>query len=192
MNKGWLRFHRGFIIILLVIFLSGCAFATRKTFLEYKAITPIRNPNNVTIEVTPFEDDRPNRDTIGNVKNIFGVKTANILSEINISQWITDALKSELENAGYKIVEKGTRNKIQGIVMKVYCNTLVDYQGEVIIKVLLKRQNNILLNKVYYGQSSSLSGVVVLTLKSYRNILEKSLQQAMIQVVSDVDEILRK
>ncbi len=192
MNKGCWRFHRGFIIILSVIFLSGCAFATRKTFLEYNAITPVRNPNNVTIEVVPFEDDRPNKDTIGNVKNIFGVKTANILSEVNISQWITDALKSELENAGYKIVEKGTRNKIQGIVMKVYCNTLVDYEGEVIIKVSLKHGNNILLDKVYSGKSKKLSAVVVLTLKAYRNILEKSLQQAMIQVVSDVDEILRK
>lgn len=190
MNKGWLRFQPRLIIILLIIFLSGCAFNTRRTFLEYTAITPARNANNIMVEVAPFEDDRPDKDIIGNVRNIFGEKAAGIISETSASEWITGALKSELKNAGYTIVEKDAKNKIQGVVMKAYCDTLVNYQGEVMIKVLLKSNNNVLLDKVYSGKSSDLSGVVVQTLKSYRNILQKSLQQTMIQVVGDIDEAL--
>jgi len=191
MEKRRARFQRVFII-LLMIFLSGCAFASRKTFLQYTTVTPVKSANNITIEVPVFEDDRPNKDVIGNRKNVFGAETANIFSEVNVSEWITNALKSELENAGYKVVEIKAKNKIHGIVMNVYCNTIVNYNGEVSIKVSLKAKSDILFDKVYSGKSSDLSGVVVQSLKSYRNVLEKSLQDAMVQVVEDVDKALKK
>lgn len=184
MAKHWSRF----IVVLLMIFASGCAFGTRRPILNYTAVTPVRTPNNIAIKVVAFEDSRINKKAIGEVRNAYGMKTADVITDTNIAEWITNALKSELRNAGYTVIE-AAENEIQGEILKVYCRALLSYEGEVTIKVSLRKGNKKLLDKMYSGEASKLN--LVCTAKSYGITLEESLQKAMIKVVSDVDRALQ-
>lgn len=184
MCKNWSKF----LIVSLMISLSGCAFGTRRPILSYTAVTPIRTPNNIAIKVVVFEDSRVNKKTIGEVKNAYGMKTADVITDTNIAEWITNALKSELRNAGYTVIE-AAENKIQGEILKVYCKALLSYEGEVMIKVSLRKGNKKLLDKMYSGEASKLN--LACTAKGYGVTLEESLQQAMVKVVSDVDMALK-
>ena len=177
------------VVAVMTVSFSGCAFGTRRPTLGYTAIIPVRSPNNISIKVVQFEDVRPDKNIIGNVRNAWGIKTADVVTDTNISAWITDALKGELKNAGYTVVESVTENQVQGEVMKVYCDAFLNYEGEVMIKVVLKKGNNTLLGKVYSGKSTDLNWAC--TAKSYGVILERCLQQAMNQVISDVDRSLK-
>ena len=174
---------------LLTMAISGCAFGTRRPTLDYLAVTPVKQQKNIAIKVVVFKDDRPDKNIVGNVRNGFGLKTADVITETNVSEWVTNALKVELKNDGYTIVDVGAENEISGEVIKVYCDSYMCYEGEVMIKVLLKRASNVLLEKTYSGKASDMNWAA--TAKSYGTILKQSLQQTMNQVVADVDRALQ-
>lgn len=177
------------VAALVLLNLSGCAFGTRKSTLRYTAVTPVKAPNNIQIKVAAFDDNRPDKNIIGNVRNGLGMKTADVVTDTNISSWTADALKTELKNAGYSIVEGDSQSEISGEVIKVYCDSYLNYEGEVIIKVTLKKDNNVLFTETYSGKASDLNWAC--TAKSYGVMLERSLQKALNQVVTDVEKSLK-
>lgn len=170
--------------------ISGCAFGTRRPTLDYTAVTSAKQQKNIIVKVAVFKDDRPDKNIVGNVRNGLGLKTADVITETSISEWVTNALKAELKNDGYTIVDTSAENEIGGEVIKVYCDSYMCYEGEVMIKVSLKRANAVLLEKTYSGKASDLNWAA--TAKSYGTILQRSLQQIMIQVVGDVDGALAR
>jgi len=180
-----MRLHVVFAIALSAAFLSGCAFGTRHPMLAYTAITPVKAPNNISINVVQFNDSRPDKNIIGNVRNGWGMKTADVITDTNIADWITNALKAELKNAGYNVVQENASNSVSGDVLKVYCDTYLNYEGEVMIKIVLKKDNAVILDKTYSGKSTDLCWAA--TAKSYGIVLERSLQQAMNQVMEDLE-----
>ena len=184
------KFRSFTILVLITVMASGCAFGTRRPTLEYTSVIPARSSNNITLKVGQFEDNRPDKNIVGNVRNGWGIKTADVITDTNISEWITNALKSELKNAGYTIVDANVGNELRGEVLKIYCDAFLNYEGEAMIKVVLKKDNNVLLDKVFSGKATDLNWAA--TAKSYGTILQRSLQQAMIQVVAEVDRVLKQ
>lgn len=177
------------LVSVLLLDINGCAFGTRRPILEYSPITSIRPSNNIVLQVIQLEDNRSDKNIIGNVRNAWGMKTADVVTDTNISRWITSALKSELKNAGYTVVDENSENEIKGEVTRVYCDALLNYEGEVSIKIVLNRGGEGLLNKIYSGKASALNWAA--TAKSYGVILQRSLQQAMNQVITDVDRTIK-
>ena len=153
------KMHVVFAVVLSIVFLSGCAFGTRHPMLEYNTVTPVKPANNISIKISTFSDTRPDKNVIGNVRNGWGMKTADVITDTNIADWVSTALKSELKNAGYNVIEEDTKNLISGEVLKVYCDTYLNYEGEVMIKVVLKKDNSVILDKTYSGKSSDLSRI---------------------------------
>ncbi|MDD5679732.1 MAG: YajG family lipoprotein [Candidatus Omnitrophica bacterium] len=172
----------------IIAFLSACASDTLKPFLKYSPITPSSLSNNITIQVSQFADTR-SEDIIGNIRDNHGNKTADVVTDTNISEWVTDAVKSELKNAGYTIVEEKAMCTISGEVLKVCCDVSPYYEGEVRLKVTVKKDNNTLFDKMYSGRVTDLNWGS--TAKSCGIILERSLQQAMHRIVTDVKSALR-
>ena len=177
------------IACVMIVTVSGCAFGTRRPTLDYSAVTPVKAQKNIAIKVTIFKDERPDKNIVGNVRNGWGLKTADVITETSVSEWVTNALKSELKNDGYTVVDTSAENEIGGEVIKVYCDSYMCYEGEVMMKVSLKKSTNVLFEKTYSGKASDLNWAA--TAKSYGTILQRSLQQIMIQVVGDVDRALQ-
>jgi uncharacterized lipoprotein YajG len=90
-----------------LVLLSGCAFTTAHVNLSY---SPDSKSPLMTIETKrvalQVEDHRPpeEKDKIGNKKNGFGMVTASVQSNKEVTAVLYDSLKNELENNGHKIV----------------------------------------------------------------------------------------
>ncbi|MFH1798512.1 MAG: hypothetical protein ABH844_04120 [Candidatus Omnitrophota bacterium] len=176
------------LTVLSSIMASGCAFGTRRPKLEYSAITPVCSQKDVRIRVEKISDVRPDKDVIGNVRNGFGMKTADVVTTTDIADWVTNALKLELNNAGYKVTVKESDNEISGEIVRVFCTANFNYEGEVIVSIILKVGSKVVINKTYSGKATALNWAA--TSKSYGTTLQRSLQQVMKQIVGDVERSL--
>jgi hypothetical protein len=91
---------------LACLFLPACAFVDQKVELPYSKTNASKASNAKPIMVAkPKDGDLPRgkggRIVIGMVKNGFGMKTADVLSDNSVSDWVAAALKDELDQAGF-------------------------------------------------------------------------------------------
>jgi hypothetical protein len=102
-----------------IVFLSsllctaGCAFGTRHAEMGYPPVSenggmipaahaasmPVGRSRDVILAVS---DGRTETHRIGNVRNGFGMDTANVVTEDDLESWVEGAFTHELTNAGCK------------------------------------------------------------------------------------------
>ena len=103
------------VALVSAVLLSGCAFGTRQPTLIYPpavesgeksvahaAVTP--SPKNVRIVLKPFTDQRSDKKVVGTVRNAFGMRTADVIPTNSVTDWVTQALGTELRNNGYTVI----------------------------------------------------------------------------------------
>ncbi len=177
----------GFAVLVAVSF-AGCAFGTRHPLLSYTPVSTSAQPRNITIYVETFKDERTEKNVIGNVRNGWGLKTADVVTDTSVSEWITNALKAELGNGGYVVAKDRVELAAGGEVITVYCDSFLQYEGTVTLGVVLKRNAEVLIDKKYTGKATNLNWAS--TAKSYGATLELSLQNTMKQIISDINQKL--
>jgi hypothetical protein len=99
---------------------------------------------------------------------------------------VTDALRSELGNGGYVIAKDRVDLTAGGEVLTVYCDSFMQYEGNVTLGVVLKRNAETLIDKKYTGKATNLNWAA--TSSGYGNTVEQALQNVMKQIVSDINE----
>jgi hypothetical protein len=102
---------RSLCVATLGLGLAGCAFIDQKVALTYMPTTVSGQGSGEVAVVAPDDLELPEKDTqgkqmlvIGSVKNTFGMKTADAVTDHSVSDWITGALRMELVNSGYQPV----------------------------------------------------------------------------------------
>jgi hypothetical protein len=190
-----------------VVLLAGCAFGTRQPTLIYppasesgeKSIARAEvkpSPKNVQIVLKPFTDERSNKKVVGTVRNALGMRTAEVIPTNSVSEWVTQALATELRNDGYTVVSaipadapQGTSAVVSGEILNVFCDMYFSYTGQVSLVARVSQDGKELLNKHYAGEGSA--GVAVaMTAESYAQSLALALSAALKQFVSDLDQSL--
>jgi uncharacterized lipoprotein len=94
----------GIAALATMLLISGCALTTGHVDLQYQPQTEATkiagaNSRSVTVAVT---DKRPNQ-AVGEKINGFGMKTADIVADNNVSDTVKSAFETELQNRGFKI-----------------------------------------------------------------------------------------
>lgn len=180
------------LVIISLLFISGCAWGNRQILLSYSPVSSPQPQNNISLRIVPFGDKRTIKDTVGYSRNAYGMRCAKIIPQNSVSEWVTNALKAELTNMGYSISEQEvTSNVIEGDVFDVFCDTYFTYDGSIGIKVVLKRDGKIALEKQYSAKKSG--GVNwAATGKTFAKTLEMTLQDALRQAVFDINKELLK
>lgn len=177
-------------ILMIVFFISGCAWGDRRPFLTYAPILTPQQKNNIALKIVTFVDKRPIKDTIGYSRNGFGMRCAKFIPQNSVAEWVTNALKTELTNAGYSVTnQEYAPNIIEGEVFDIFCDVSFAYEGSVGIRVVLKESNKVVLDKQY---SSKKNGGVnwAATETTFAKTLEVVLQDTLRQVVFDINEEL--
>lgn len=178
-------------IFTLVTLSSGCAFGTRKLDLQYEVTTQPGTPKNIDIHVSDFKDERTEKDVVGHVRNGYGMKTAKIIAQKEVTGWIKEALKLELKNIGYNVVEAETAPiNVRGEVITVYVTSMMMYEGKVVLEVNVDVSGQEIYTQKYEGTDESVS--FAMTAKGYANTLKKALQKALKEVVHDIDRTITK
>ena len=174
-----------------ILLSSGCAFGTRHALLSYQPLRPVSLSNGIKIHVARFEDHRPNPRLVGHVLNAYGMKTAKVISQNDVSEWIQDALIAELRNSGYDVVEEGSEAaQLDGEILLVECDSYWTYNGTMNLSMELKRGSDVLFKKSYYTEASEGLNWAARE-KSYAAVLKSTLQQSLIKILVDVDRVLK-
>lgn len=188
--------------VLSLALLAGCAFGTRQPTLIYPpasetgskaaaqaAVTPVRK--NVQIMLKPFVDQRSDKKVVGTVRNALGMRTADVIPTNNVSDWVTQAVMTELQNHGYTAIGPGdsgdTKGKvISGDILNVFCDMYFSYTGQVSLVVRVSEDGKELLNKHYSGEGSA-GLAVAMTAESYAQSLALALSSALQQFIGDLN-----
>ena len=181
--------------------LSGCAFGDRKAALDYP---PVKEQSSGEAQAAPatqaggtvivetFSDIREDKTVVGNVRNGFGMKTAKVLPQRDVTDWVREAFIYELEAAGYTVVDgaaapSGTA-AVSGDILRAYCDMYFSYDGQVALRVEANKDGKVLLNQSYTGKGSvgiSWAG----TGDSFSESLSLALQAALQKVVADFGDL---
>ena len=180
------------VLLVCVLFVSGCAFTGRRLMLNYSVVLPAAQKNNIAVKVNQFKDERTwSKTKVGDVKNGYGMRCSEIIPQNDVCVWITDAFKAELTNAGYTVNNDTAVNNIEGAVLEVYTDAWMNYGGRIKLNVVLKKDGKEILTKHYEVQKNCGLNWAATT-ESYAKTLELTLQDIMKQVIPDIDAALKQ
>jgi len=198
------RFFRYLSCIISVVLLAGCAFGTREATLVYPpapdgeaksapakvAKAEAREPK---IQLLQFRDERTEKGLVGKVRNGYGMHTADVIAKNSVTEWVTQALKLELQNRGFTVVvgtpkdpvEAGTI-VISGEVLNVFCDMYFSYTGQVSLVVKLSDSTGELFRRHYAGEGSA--GLAwAATSESFGYSLSLALSSALSKFLSELE-----
>ena len=126
-----------------MVAVSGCAFGDRHVALAYPppaeltVAPPARlAPSTLTVALQNFADVR-SKAPIGEVRNGFGMHTADVLAQGSVAQWVTEAVAYELKAAGIRVHRLNGQPPppgemvVSGQIVRFYCTALMSYEAEV-------------------------------------------------------------
>lgn len=186
-----------------VALLAGCAFGTRQPTLIYPPASEpgdksaahaavIPTQKNVQIVLKPFVDQRSDKKVVGTVRNALGMRTADVIPTNNVSDWVTQAVTTELRNNGYTVTQSTdqastTGKVVSGDILNVFCDMYFSYTGQVALVVRVNEDGKELLYKHYSGEGSA-GLAVAMTAESYAQSLALALSSALQQFVADLNK----
>jgi uncharacterized lipoprotein YajG len=176
------------ISVFLLLLSSGCAFTTAKVNLSY---TPTSQSPLVTLEparvALQVEDHRipEEKGKIGNKVNVYGMVTASVVSNKEVSLVLQEALKNELQNNGHKVVD--SREADHDVFIKVLLVKYwsipkirfadVEMMGTVTGEVVIQdgKTPEVLFSKAITGTSRESRGIVLDS--TYESVLNGALAE---------------
>jgi Short C-terminal domain len=128
---------------------------------------------------------------IGEVRNGYGMHTADVIADNSVAEWLTNAVTMELEKAGYKVIISDKNNsssnfEMGGSIVEVHCTAMLTYEGRVTFFVQLQRNGKILLQKSYTGNGNTGVNWVAAS-ASYDSSIEAALSDAIKNLIPDVN-----
>lgn len=205
-TKG-LRVVQVVLLGVLVLLMGSCAFGNRHVTLNYPPEKQFESEGPKVAEAAPvpvngkpiilmqFVDQRSNKSVIGEVRNGWGMRTADVVAENDVSNWLTNAVRFELEKLGYKVT-LGTNNReslsviaLGGEVLHVYCTAMMTYEGEVSFFATLQKDGKELLRKRYTGKGSAGMNWAAAS-SSYGGSLSEALSTALKDLVIDINNTM--
>ncbi len=167
----------------IFVLLTGC---TKKVDLSYTPIYPTQSPNNIQLVVNSFKDNRVDQQEIGSHRNLYGMPIIKIKTDDSVPNWMTDAFKAELTNAGYTILnqDQGSDYEIEGKIHQVYTTSYMIYHGRMHVEITLKQNDAIIFQKEY--RTKEHGGINWFATNSgSTNTLELNLQAICRQFIED-------
>lgn len=181
------------------LLVGGCAFGNRRVNLTYPpanagpqvASAAALGQGQRNVVLLAFIDQRQQKDRVGEVRNGFGMHTADVVAANSVAEWVTNAMKLELERAGFTVTVLSARSNesedavLSGEVIKVHCGAYFKYGGEVELAVRLERRGRTLIQKNYLGKGSAGTNWSA-TSKSYGVALSEALQNATQNLIAEL------
>lgn len=159
--------------------------------MDYSALIEPQQKNHLNLKIEDFGDERSEGQKIGAFRNGLGMPIVKIITDDNIPGWVTKALKVELNNAGYSIINEGSPDNylIEGKIIKVFAHAYILYHGRIDVQISVKKNNRLIFQKVYMSDKNG--GINWFPLTSVcANTLKRNLQIVCKNFINDINHYL--
>ena len=174
-----------------LLLLGACAFDNREVELTYAPAAHGGLPAGASYDVTvaDFTDTRTNPAHVGKVLNGFGTHTADVLATNSVALWVTDALRLELERAGFTVVPAGDASpdvlNISGDIVQVSSEAYFKYEANVVFQATVVRAGETLLDD-NYANSSVGDMSAFASGEGYKEALQEALARTITMFIADL------
>ena len=180
-----------------LLLLGGCAFTKATLNVGYTDAMATRGPlASVTprrIEVGAFADKRPETARIGYKRNMYGTKTADIVTAKPVSEIVTDALATELRKNGHEVTAANRDLVISGDITTFWFEFQVNFwtveffgTSAVTLNVV-DGTGKTLLTRNYQGHYTEKSGGGLDA--TWERVMNEALQRMVREVSTDLQLI---
>lgn len=157
------------ISLMLALLCTGCAFGTRHVTLMSIPTNEISNhdvPSNKVVYVLRPKDNRLEQSSVGCVRNGFRMRTAEVLADGDVPQWVQSIVGDALKKYGYIVsmlseTSESAQRESDVVVSltlnKFFCDCPGKLVAEVEIQAELKQKDEILYKTNYSGQEEVFS-----------------------------------
>lgn len=188
---------------LLAALASGCAFGTRHVYLSNVSIAAIGSGQPAkkgTVFVPLPKDLRVEKQSVGCVRNGWGMRTAEVVSNGDVLVWVQECVAQGLSNCGYTVVKEGRKEKssypasscdfvVSLTVDKVFCEGYMKYQAEILVAAEVIADGKVVDRRNYKGAASSMNWAA--TCSGYQETIEAAMKHCLEQMIPDVDTKLQ-
>jgi hypothetical protein len=124
------------LVILLAIFVSGCAIGTTRVQINHETLDRVENKKTGNILVKEFVDKRKDTQHIGNKRNGFGMVLGSIGTEegVKLETLLTKYFAEAIREAGYNTYIQGTQPG-QAIIDAIVDGEIVEFWLDLYMKV---------------------------------------------------------
>lgn len=178
----------------LVLSAAACAFGNRHPNLHYPPAGEPQGPVAVVtlspeapaVAVRVTDMRQGSRTTVGEVRNGFGMHTADVEIQQDPVVWVKEALERELTVQGFRVVQaEGESGLLSSELVALHCDAYLSYAAEVSLRVEFKTGQTAIPPVVYVGHGSA--GVnMAASEDSYSESLALALQDAARQVAAQL------
>jgi len=202
--KVVIRYFRFWAYVFAACLMAGCAFGTRVATLIYPpaldgdAKEVPRNvakpePRETKIQLLQFRDERSEKSMVGTVRNGYGMRTADVIPTNSVTDWVTQALKLELQKRGYTVITGTPKDGaeagsivISGEILNVFCDMYFSYTGQVSLVVKVSNSAGEIYSRHYAGEGSA--GIAfAATAESFAQSLSLALSAALDKLLGDLE-----
>ena len=188
------------MLVVLASTLGACVLGDRKIMLDYppksdsgvvSAAKAATVATGAEVALAQFADERGEKKVIGDTQNAYGMRMADVIAVNDVPTWITDAVRSEMEQAGFTVIDEPSADEaahtlmVSGEVITVYTTAYWSYEADVRFHARVQKAENTLLDKVYSGEGGAGTNWAA-TEKAYGHSLALALQDAARKFVSDL------
>lgn len=182
----------------LLLLSTGCVFGERSTALTYPPGRKVRVQHAIEaathqpplITLGEIRDERT-EPRIGEIRNAWGWKTADLQASTDVAAWVRDALRYELMRSGYEVIDGPSLDgvlDIDGAVVKAFAIGENAYDSDVIIEIQLDRPGREPQTSRYFGRATTAMHVGV-TGTNWDQSLALALSDALRELMVDVKRL---
>lgn len=180
--------------LVLLTLLASCAFVDREVVFAYSA-PPREAKAAVAAPVAPGEslwigevvDTRTETHRVGEIRNGFGMHTADVHAKGDARAWLRSALTTECERAGFVAAPSAAEAALvlDAQLVHVHVAAMFEYEGEVHVAVTVKRAGRSVLQASYVGKGDAGLNWTA-TDASLEETLDLAVQDAVLQLFADL------
>lgn len=171
---------------------ASCAFVDREVDFRYSA--PAREVKGAvaaaaapreTVWIREVRDSRADTHRVGEIRNGFGMHTADVHAKGDATTWLRAALVEEFERAGYATATGAAEAVllVDATLVHVHLVAMFEYEGEVHVAVAAHRAGRTVLQGSYVGKGGAGLNLTA-TDASFEETLDLAVQDAVLQFLA--------
>ncbi len=147
--------------ILLVLLFGACSFGDRRVHLRLdRPFGEPSLPRGISVILDRPEDGRPEpHSVVGDVRSGVGVKTAEIVTDDDVSDWVHETMARELRHAGFLTAPAGNPGRalrISTTIRVLSCREGIGFGAKAALEIRLHADYGSILEKTYSWEEQHL------------------------------------